>query len=142
MIEANGGVGVGGKTEMAGVDDAGMNRADGNLVQAFTGGGQEGVRDAPRGSVTAFSERVPHIPTAEIEPGPRVRGADRFEAVEIAHRALQANGRRVEGPNGKCPPGHGRGTTATSRASSSSTAMCTAPVSPHRPSSVQYPADS
>src|SRR5262249_27036519 len=33
-------------------------------------------------------------------------------------------------------------TTAISRAPSSSTAMCTAPVSPHRPSSVQCLADS
>src|SRR5262245_11823714 len=83
LLQPNHRLAVSGKTEMPGLDDAGMNRADRNLVQALTGGGQKGVRVAPRRSVTAFSERVLHIPTAEIEPRPRVGGADRFEAVEI-----------------------------------------------------------
>ena len=65
-----------------------MNRADGNLVQALAGGRQEAVRCAPRRSVAALSERVLHIPKAEIEPRPRVGAADRFEPVKIAHRTL------------------------------------------------------
>src|SRR5215831_17516170 len=101
LLQPNHRLAVGGKTKMSGLDDAGMNRADGNLVQALPGGGQEGVRRAPCRSVTAISERVLHIPKAEIEPRPRVGRADRFEPVEIAHRTLQANGRRMERPDGR-----------------------------------------
>src|SRR5262249_59593596 len=101
LLQPNHRLAVRGKTEMSGLDDAGMNRADGNLVQTLADGGQEGVRRAPRRSVAAISERVLHIPKAEIEPRPCVRGADRFEAVEIAHRTLQANGRRMGRADGR-----------------------------------------
>src|SRR5262249_61052680 len=90
-----------GKTERPGPDEAGMNRAGGNLVQALPGGGQEGVRRAPRRSVAAISERVLHIPKAKVEPRPHVGRADRFEPIEIAHRTLQANGRRMQRPDGR-----------------------------------------
>ncbi len=88
LLQPNHRLAVSRKTEMPGLDDAGMNRTDGNLVQALAGGGQEGVRCAPRRSVAALSERVLHIPKAEIEPRPRVGAADRFEPVKIAHRTL------------------------------------------------------
>src|SRR5262249_56964260 len=101
LLQPNHRLAVGGETEMPGLDDAGMNRADGNLVQALTDGRQEGVRRAPCRSVTAFSERMLHIPKAEVEPRPRVGRADRLEAVEVAHRTLQANGRRGERPHGR-----------------------------------------
>src|SRR5262249_32624345 len=101
LLQPNHGLAVGGETEMPGLDDAGMNWADGNLVEALAGGGQEGVRHPLRRSVTAFSERVLHIPKAEIKPRPRVGQADRFETIEIAHRTLQTNGRRVQRPNGR-----------------------------------------
>ena len=58
-----------------------------------------------------------------------------------------ARSRRMAGgcsapTEGKRPSGHGMVTTAISRVPSASAAMCTAPVSPHKPSSVQEPADS
>src|SRR6266446_2441207 len=56
---------------------------------------------SPRRSVAAFSERLLHIPKAEIEPRPRVGRADRFEAVEISHRTLRANVRGVQRPDGR-----------------------------------------
>src|SRR6516165_11727673 len=100
LLQPNHRLAVSGKTKMSGLDDAGMNRADGNLVQALAGGGQEGIRRAPRRSVAAISERVLDIPKAEIKPRPRVGRADRFESIKIAHRTLQANGWRMERPDG------------------------------------------
>ncbi len=39
LLQPNYRLAVGGKTEMPGLDDAGMNRTDGNLMQALARGG-------------------------------------------------------------------------------------------------------
>ena len=43
LLEPHHGLAVGGEAEMAGLDDAGVHRADRNLVQVLALGGQEGV---------------------------------------------------------------------------------------------------
>ena len=85
---------VGGEAEMAGLDDAGMHRADRNLVQALAVHRQELVR---RGLCRrpAFAERMAHIPEAEIEPRPRIGRADRLQAEQIADRAFEPDRRRM-----------------------------------------------
>src|SRR5262249_60501017 len=80
LLQPNHRLAVGGETEMPGLDDAGMNRADGNLVQALTGGGQEGGRRPPRRGGTAVSRRAPHTPKAHVKPTPRVRPGGAAEA--------------------------------------------------------------
>ncbi len=72
LLQSNHRLAVGRKTEMPGFDDAGMNRADGNLVQTFARNGQECIRRAGLQRVTAMPERALHIPKAEIEPRPHV----------------------------------------------------------------------
>jgi len=76
------------KTEMAGLDDPRMDGADGNLVQAWPLGCEEGVPFdrpfvGPRGA-----ERGADRPAAMIEPGPPVRRVGRAVAEEIVDRAL------------------------------------------------------
>ena len=72
LLQSNHRLAVGGKTEMPGFDDAGMNRADGNLVQTFARNGQECIRRAGLRRLTAMPERALHVPKAEIEPRPHV----------------------------------------------------------------------
>ena len=87
---------VGGEAEMARLDDAGMHRADRNLVQRVAFAGQElvGLALSRRG---ALAERVAALPDAMIEPGPRVGRAVGFEAKEIADRAFEPQRRRMPG---------------------------------------------
>ena len=89
--------------------------------------------------LAARAKRMPHAPKAEVEPGPRVGQSHRIEPEEIADRALKADRRRCSAPtDGNFPCRHCKVATTISPARSSSTAMCAAPVSPQRPSSVQY----
>src|SRR5664279_3375044 len=73
---------IGGETEMAGLDDAGMNRADRDLVQAFALGRQEFVRLASVG-----------------EPRPRVGRTYRLEARQTAAGAREPDRPRMFGAN-------------------------------------------
>ena len=58
---------IGGEAEVAGLDDAGMHRADRNLMQAFAFRRQKGVwRGFLRGLL--IPERMAHVPEPEIEP--------------------------------------------------------------------------
>ena len=134
---------IGGEAEMAGLDDAGMHRADRDLVQALAFGRQEGIgRARRRASRRAASGCA------------RPRSRDRARAAGRAGppaRCRTGRGSRAPAgspadaarrPTESARSGHSRVTTAISRARSSSSAMCTAPASPHRPSSVQWPAAS
>ncbi len=85
LLEPHHRLAVGGETEMAGLDDAGMDRADRDLVQALALDRQELV------ALFFFAPR----PTAMVQPRSGVRQADRIGAVEIAHGALQPQRRRV-----------------------------------------------
>src|SRR5271169_1393893 len=62
---------VGSKTEMAWLDDAGVDRANGNLMQAFALYRKEGVS---KGMLPGpfFSERAMYVPFAVIEPRSRI----------------------------------------------------------------------
>src|SRR5207249_1975885 len=76
LFETHDGLAIGCEAEMPRLDNAGMNRSDGNLVQTFTLGRQERIRLTwPWRSASA--ERMLHVPEAEIEPGPRIQGTDR-----------------------------------------------------------------
>ena len=77
---------IGGEAEMARLDDAGVNRADGNLMQAFAFHRQERIGGRIR---------------TMVEPRARVGQSDRLESEQIARRTLQANGRRVQCANGR-----------------------------------------
>ena len=89
---------VGGEAEMAGFDDAGVDRADGDLVQPLPLGGQKGV-------VLGFGccrprrggQRVGHAPQPVIQPGPRVHRPVGHQPEQVAGRALQPDHRRAHG---------------------------------------------
>ncbi len=87
---------AGGEAEMAGLDDAGMDRADRDLMQALAFRRQEriGRCGARRGPL---AQRVAHAPAAMVEPGARVRRAGRLQAEQVADRALEPDRRRMLG---------------------------------------------
>ncbi len=69
LLQPHHGFAVAGEAEMARLDDAGMHRADRNLMQAFAFHRQERIRRGIR---------------AMIEPGARVGQADRLKAEQVA----------------------------------------------------------
>ena len=82
---------VGGEAEMAGLDDAGMDRADRDLVQALAFGGEEAIgAAAARPLRIGAAERMAHAPAAVVEPGALVEQALRLEPEEVADRRARA----------------------------------------------------
>ena len=86
---------VGGEAEMPWLDDAGMDRADRDLVQILSFHGQELVRIGFDRALPRLAERLGHAPEAEIEPVPRIRRAGGFEAVKVGDGALEPDRRRM-----------------------------------------------
>ena len=86
LFEPNHCFAVSGEAEMAWLDDAGVNRADGNLMQAFAFHRQEWIG----GRICTM-----------IEPRARVGQSDRIKSEQIARRTLQANGGCVKFTNGR-----------------------------------------
>ena len=77
------------EAEMSGLDDAGVHGPDGDLVQALPLDGQESVDRLLARCGRTRSERVYHVPAAEIEPGPRIRQSDRLQPVQAVHRTFE-----------------------------------------------------
>ncbi len=106
LLEPDDRLAAGGEAEMSGLDDAGMDRTDRDLVQAFALGGKEDIRRGcavPRRRRAA--ERVGQVPPTVVEPGAQVRRAFGLEPEQIADRALQPDrGRMHRADRGK-PPG-------------------------------------
>ena len=90
LFEAGDGLAVGCKAEMARLDNAGVNRADGNLMQTHAFNGQE--------FVPLFGSRRPAWPHAMVEPGAVIGEPDGICAVKIAHRPFQPHRRRMMPP--------------------------------------------
>ncbi len=86
-----------GETEMPRLDDAGVHRADGDLVQRVAFHGQERVSLARGRRWRAVAERMAHVPEAEIEPGPRIRRVGRLVAVKTVDGPLEPDRRRMHG---------------------------------------------
>jgi len=97
LLEPHHRLAVGGEAEMSWLDDAGMDRADRNLVQILSLNGQEGVRVGFDRALAPLAERVRHAPETEIEPMPCVKGAGRFQAVEVEDGPLEPDRRRMMG---------------------------------------------
>ena len=81
---------IGCEAKMARLDDACVHRPDRDLVQPLALGGKEFVR---RGLTcrSLFTERMPHVPEAKIEPGPRVGCINRIKPEQITDRAFEPN---------------------------------------------------
>ena len=93
-LEPHHGFARGGKAEMSRLDDAGVHRADWNLMQGFALDRQEVVR--------GFGAAMAPRPLAMVEPWPIVGQALWLEAVEIARRAFEADrGRATSEREGK-----------------------------------------
>src|SRR5215510_13733916 len=142
LLEPHDRLAIGREAEVPWLNDAGMHRTNRNLVQAFTFGVKEGIRRARWRGLALAAERMAHVPEAEVEPRARIGQAHRLYAVEI----LSARSRRIAGgccapTEGYCFCGQSKEATAISPESSSRTAMCTQPLSPHNPSSARRPAE-
>ena len=137
LLEAHDRLAVGGEAEMAGLDDAGMDRPDRNLVQALALGGRNAIgrRSLRRAGVRA-AERLRARPSGRGRATAALSGdAVRLEPEEIADRPLEADRRRMRrADRGKAPV----------RTVEAERPRCAAPLveqrhvdgagSPHRPS--------
>src|SRR5215470_4149158 len=106
FFEPDHGLAVGRETEMARLDDAGMDRADRDLVQAMSVHGQEFVVRriaAPRESSGA--EWSVKAPLAVIEPGAVIRCIRRHMTIKVAYGPFEPDRRRMKPANRrKAPP--------------------------------------
>ncbi len=86
------------EAEVAGLDDAGVHRADGDLVHAIAfdahegvvGGQGAGARGCGLGALS--QRRPPGCPQAVVQPRPLVATAVGVQARQVGHGALQAHG--------------------------------------------------
>ena len=81
---------IGGEAKMTRLDNAGMHRSDRNLMQPLTFRRKKFVRHGFTCG-TLFTERMPHVPEAEIEPRPRVECINRIKTEQITDRAFEPN---------------------------------------------------
>ena len=95
LLEANHGFAVDGEAEMTGLDDAGMHRANRDLMKAFALRRQELIRRRSGMRLDPGSEWVLHAPAAMIEPGSSVRKVGRFRPPEVLDCAFEADRGRM-----------------------------------------------
>ena len=139
LLEPHHGLAVGGEAEMAGLDDAGMDRPDRDLVQALALGGQEAIGARAAGRRRSRAERMAARPSGRG----RARAAGRRSpSGSSPKRSRIARSRRIAGgcsspTDGKRPSGQSRLSDGDARRAARRAAPCgpCAP-SPHRPSSV------
>ena len=137
LLEAHHGLAVGGEAEMAGLDDAGMHRADRDLVQALAFGRQERRRrgrTAPASRCGPSGWRTPQRPWSSQGRGSG--SAVRLEPEQVADGALEADrGRMRPADRGKAPSGHSQADHADLARRCRRAAPCgRRRPSPHRPS--------
>jgi hypothetical protein len=106
LLQARHGLAIRRETEMARLDDAGMDRTDRDLVKAVAMHGQEGIvrRIAP-GRRGPRPERCAQLPLAMIEPAAAVRSIRRDVTIKIANGAFEPDGGRMVPTDGgkACP---------------------------------------
>src|SRR5258708_8946953 len=82
---------------MAGLEDAGVDRADGDLVQAMSVHRQEFVIGwVPARRKSSGAERSVKTPLAVVEPSAVVGRVRRHMTVKVAYRPFEPDRRRVE----------------------------------------------
>ena len=91
FLKANDRLAAGVKTKMPRLYNAGMHWADWNLMQPFSLGRQESVGRNGSGRWRSRAKRRADRPSSMVQPGPRIRRADRLIAKQILYRALEAN---------------------------------------------------
>ena len=128
LFEPHHGLARGGEAEVSRLDDAGMHRADGNLMQASPSDGQEVVGGRASGGAAM---RVPSGCCTSQKPRSsqgRVSGAPTgSQTVETMNGAFEPDRRRVQRADRReCSVRTFETATAMSLAASSLIAMCTA----------------
>ena len=97
LLEPRHGLAIGGEAEMPRLDDAGMDRTDGNLMEPVAVHRQEFViHGIARRRRAACPERRANAPLAVIEPGTLVGRIGGHMAVEIAHGAFETDRRQMK----------------------------------------------
>jgi hypothetical protein len=100
LFETNDRLAIGVEAEVAGLDDAGMDRANWNLVKRRPLCRMERIWHTIGRDFVRLAERMFYAPAAVIEPRAVIRTALRRQAMKIANRALEAQGRRMGDGNG------------------------------------------
>ena len=96
LLEPHHRLAVGGEAKVSRLDDAGVNRADRNAVQAFALHRQESVSRLFARLLRVCAEWMFDVPKTEIEPRPHIRCADRLEAIEAFDGTLESDGGRMQ----------------------------------------------
>src|SRR5208337_2975238 len=93
-LQPHDGLALGGEAEMTGLDDAGVDRADRNLVQIVAVGGQEGgrFRRAADARLRPDGQRVRDRPASVIEPRAVIHGAVGRMAPQVMDGAFEPRG--------------------------------------------------
>ncbi len=100
FFEPGHGFAVGREAEMAGLDDAGVDRADRDLVQAMAAHRQEFVIGwVPARRRSSRTERSAQAPLAMIEPRAVIGRIRRYVTVEVAYGPFEPDRRRMEPAN-------------------------------------------
>src|SRR5207302_1896871 len=86
--------------EVPRLDDAGMHRADRNLMQAPAFVLDEGIGQGVAGRLLC-AEWEPSTPNVVIEPRPRVGGLGPAQAEQVMDRPLKPDRRRVPGADAR-----------------------------------------
>ena len=129
QLQAHHRLSVTGETEMAGLDDAGVDGPDRDLVQGVALDRQEVV-----------GRRRVVAPAAVVQPGAFVGQTLRLQAEQIADRAFQADRRGVQAADRRVVAGGAVQAQAATVPPASSSAMCTQPISAQVLSKVVSPA--
>ena len=95
FLEPHHGLAIGADAEMTGLDDAGMDRSDRQLVNVLSFDGKESVLLGWPSIVSLRGKRGMHAPFPVIEPGARIRQADRNKCEQIGDGTFQADRRRM-----------------------------------------------
>ena len=89
---------------MTGLDDAGMDRTHRDLVEACALRWEKPISRVFVRRSGDGCQRMPHIPPAMVEPGPRVRQVRRLDSEQVTQRTLETDRRRMNAADrGKMP---------------------------------------
>ena len=102
LLEAHDGLAVGGEAEVAGLDDAGVYRPDGDLMHRRAFGRMERIAIAAGRRRCPVAVRMAQTPAPMVEPAPVIGAAVGLQPIEVADGALQPQrGQMCEGDRGK-----------------------------------------
>jgi hypothetical protein len=95
---------VGSEPKMSRFDDAGMHRADWDLMEGRPLRRQKGMARTRGFARRVVAQRILDSPVAVIQPRPRIGMAGRGDPIKIVNYSLESQGWRMRGSQCRKPP--------------------------------------